>query len=325
MTVGKDAQVEPEDEALTKCVLYTRMCVGDSKPLRECVQQLVSGWKVVDGEEISVKPLIGGTTNKCMSYSLSSFVNRLFLVFLCSAPDCYVGKLRHRKVLVRFFGQASAALLDRERESVIVKAVAARGLAPRILAEFPEGRIEEYVENAVTASEHSASTPLHFAYSVFSHGFAAASVERVSEQVAAALARLHRCDVNAGSEDCTPVLVRRLQSWLKLALAPTAPASKHAAPIERLHLDRYRKEAPVLLEHLARLRSPIVFCHNDLTGGNILFVEGRPEITFIDFEYAEYNYRGWDIANFFCEFGGTHSPFSLPMSPDSDDPFLHRT
>ncbi|CAB0017013.1 unnamed protein product [Nesidiocoris tenuis] len=76
-------------------------------------------------------------------------------------------------------------------------------------------------------------------------------------------------------------------------------------------------------EFLVGIKSPVVFCHNDLQEGNILLREransdldltngndvtenGNVRMTsdslvVIDFEYCSYNYRGFDFANHFCE------------------------
>lgn len=53
-------------------------------------------------------------------------------------------------------------------------------------------------------------------------------------------------------------------------------------------------------------RKSIVFSHNDLLANNILVKtpesgEDEQEICFIDFQYASYNYRGFDIGNYFNE------------------------
>ncbi|KAJ1785394.1 hypothetical protein LPJ59_006154 [Coemansia sp. RSA 2399] len=45
------------------------------------------------------------------------------------------------------------------------------------------------------------------------------------------------------------------------------------------------------------VHSPILFAHNDLAYDNILRLEGSGEIILIDYEYAGFNYRGFDIAN----------------------------
>lgn len=50
---------------------------------------------------------------------------------------------------------------------------------------------------------------------------------------------------------------------------------------------------------------PVVFCHNDVQALNILFNGSKDKVYFIDFEYASYNYRGWDIGNHMCEYCGT--------------------
>ena len=56
------------------------------------------------------------------------------------------------------------------------------------------------------------------------------------------------------------------------------------------------------------VKSPVVFCHNDLQEGNILLrldnqesQVSQPELVVIDFEFCSYNYRGFDFANHMCE------------------------
>lgn len=63
-------------------------------------------------------------------------------------------------------------------------------------------------------------------------------------------------------------------------------------------------EYQTLKENLSKLNSPIVFCHNDLLLGNILHKREEKKVTFIDFEYADFNYQAFDIANHFAEFAG---------------------
>ncbi len=59
----------------------------------------------------------------------------------------------------------------------------------------------------------------------------------------------------------------------------------------------------------------ICFCHNDLTFGNIL---QNDDIHFIDFEYAGYNYRHYEIANLFCEYMGLYlDPFKFPTNEET--------
>uniref|UniRef100_A0A1B6IDV8 Choline/ethanolamine kinase n=1 Tax=Homalodisca liturata TaxID=320908 RepID=A0A1B6IDV8_9HEMI len=68
---------------------------------------------------------------------------------------------------------------------------------------------------------------------------------------------------------------------------------------------------------LEKVKSPVVFCHNDMQEGNILLRNGDSEggqliepalenitvddLVVIDFEYCGYNRRGFDLANHFVE------------------------
>lgn len=69
-------------------------------------------------------------------------------------------------------------------------------------------------------------------------------------------------------------------------------------------------------EFLPKTNSPVVFAHNDLQEGNILI---RPEyetpddkLALIDFEYCSYNYRGFDLANHFCEWSYNYNVEHYP-------------
>lgn len=84
-----------------------------------------------------------------------------------------------------------------------------------------------------------------------------------------------------------------------------------------------------LEQFLKKVKSPTVFCHNDLQEGNILLPElpvkikkhglttnknaslgqslSDDSVVLIDFEYCSYNYRASDIANHFCEWAFDYS------------------
>lgn len=62
----------------------------------------------------------------------------------------------------------------------------------------------------------------------------------------------------------------------------------------------------LLKEKLSNLDSPVVFAHNDLLLGNVIYTKETNSVTFIDFEYAAPNYQAYDIANHFAEFVGEY-------------------
>lgn len=64
---------------------------------------------------------------------------------------------------------------------------------------------------------------------------------------------------------------------------------------------KFAEELLFLEETINNLNSPVVFCHNDLLAGNIMYDEVNDYICFIDYEYGSYNFRGYDIGNHFCE------------------------
>jgi thiamine kinase-like enzyme len=63
-------------------------------------------------------------------------------------------------------------------------------------------------------------------------------------------------------------------------------------------------EFSALESELRPLNSPLVFSHNDLLLGNIVYDKSKAEVTFIDYEYAAYNHQAFDIGNHFNEFAG---------------------
>jgi choline/ethanolamine kinase len=73
------------------------------------------------------------------------------------------------------------------------------------------------------------------------------------------------------------------------------------------------------------VNSPVVFSHNDLQEGNILI---RPEyetpddkLVLIDFEYCSYNYRGFDLANHFCEWSYNYNVDLYPNFSSTPEDF----
>ncbi len=92
-------------------------------------------------------------------------------------------------------------------------------------------------------------------------------------------------------------------------------------------------------KYLPQVGSPVVFSHNDLQEGNILIrpVYETPEekLILIDFEYCSYNYRGFDLANHFCEWSFnnnveiypnfTYEPSDLPSDEERVKSFIIST
>lgn len=67
----------------------------------------------------------------------------------------------------------------------------------------------------------------------------------------------------------------------------------------------------------------VVFSHNDLLANNVLICEPGNEIKFIDFEYSGYNFRTYDIGNYFAEsqfdYNVTEPPFFAVEDKELDE------
>lgn len=63
-------------------------------------------------------------------------------------------------------------------------------------------------------------------------------------------------------------------------------------------------EIDQIRQHFSETSNPVVFCHNDLLLGNVIYTKEQNFVTFIDYEYAAFNYQAFDIANHFLEFAG---------------------
>ena len=69
---------------------------------------------------------------------------------------------------------------------------------------------------------------------------------------------------------------------------------------------------PILRPILEGLRSPIVFCHNDVNMGNVLALSAE-KLMLIDYEFASYNYRGFDIGNHFSSWTMNNNHHEYPF------------
>lgn len=66
----------------------------------------------------------------------------------------------------------------------------------------------------------------------------------------------------------------------------------------------FQNELTQIKRQLENIINPIVFCHNDLLLANVIYCGNT--VSFIDYEYAGYNYQAFDIANHFIEFAGVY-------------------
>lgn len=203
------------------------------------------------------------------------------------SPDYYAKNV----VLVRVYGNKTDLLIDRKSETRNIKLLHSYGFAPSLFATFKNGLAYEYVPG-VTLTPQTVTRP------------------EIWQLVASRMAEMHK--VSKDNElETPPTLVREPMLWKKVQsffdLVPDrfSDAEKHSR-LEKtfLPISKIRNEFELLYKKLTALNSPLVFAHNDLLLGNVIYTESLQQITFIDYEYADYNFQAFDIGNHFAEFAG---------------------
>uniref|UniRef100_A0A0N5B4U4 Uncharacterized protein n=1 Tax=Strongyloides papillosus TaxID=174720 RepID=A0A0N5B4U4_STREA len=266
-----------------------------------CARFLGGAWKVASIDEIKIERIKGGMSN---------------MLFLCYLHECRPKlKFEPDKVLLRvYFNPETESHLV--AESVIFTLLSERHLGPMLYGIFSGGRLEEYIP----------SRPLSTKEIAFSS---------ISNKIARRLARVHQLDVPIWKEP--DYICDAMERWLTQLLKNNEDneiiilnnSYKQYTPKNLTYHDIWN-EVEELRSLLQNCRSVVVFCHNDLQEGNILLPKASsgnirqgsfdddnlsysknqlrafnpfdPKLVLIDFEYASYNYRGFDFANHFVEY-----------------------
>lgn len=256
-----------------------------------------------DATDLQITPVGGGITN---------------LLYKVSAPSLPDSPL----ILLRIFGTNTEVIIDRDADTSVTQGLSVLGFGPKLYGVFANGRLEGFLDGAVPLSPSEMGDK---DYATMIAG-QVAHMHRLpmpgsrqpllwdkielffSHAQAAAIPGIeHAPGGNAGKIPCVDFLgARRDLEWLRglidSTLAPSLTCTQEA-------------DEMVLARTKARgLVGCLVFAHNDLLSGNILRVPlGLSETTtsmatyrlqLIDYEYAGFNFAGYDIANHFCEYAG---------------------
>ncbi|KAM7002261.1 choline/ethanolamine kinase-like [Tautogolabrus adspersus] len=242
-----------------------------SRAFTWCRDFLSGSWKTIREDDFQIGIVSGGLSN---------------LLYLCSLPDhvSSVGE-EPRRIFLRVYGAILQGVDSLVLESVMFAILAERTLGPKLYGIFPLGRLEQYLPNTRMRTDQL-------------------SDPAISAEIATKLARFHqmRMPFNKEPKWLFETIDKYMDQVMKLSFGREA------------HVKKYNKlmklDLPAELESLRALLavtpSPVVFCHNDLSEGNILMLEGKERtstdnLMLIDFEYSSYNYRGFDFGNHFCE------------------------
>ncbi|KAJ2015674.1 hypothetical protein GGI10_001989 [Coemansia sp. RSA 2530] len=256
----------------------------------------------IEPEHVSVSRLSGAMTNCVFMVTVTpaphvpttAAVTAVLRSTAVTQGDCVQLPVKY---LLRVYGTGVDEFLSREKELYWLSQLTSLGFGPRLYGIFGNGRLEEFLEST-TLTKSDIRDP------------------STSKHIARRMCELHSLvsyyrpfggpNTRAVDLSGAPELWTNVESWLRLVEKKWSRIRTVCAdnPLCMGLLDNWpRLEQAVAKLRLviARANSPVVFAHDDLQYGNILRLENTGELVVVDFEYAGYNYRGFDIANHFCE------------------------
>lgn len=236
-----------------------------------CKEFLAGSWKFITVDEFQISIVSGGLSN---------------LLYLCTLPDhvLSVGDEPHQ-VLLRVYGAILQGVDSLVLESVMFAVLAERALGPRLYGVFPRGRLEQYIPSRRLLTEEL-------------------GLPDISAEIAVKMSRFHGMVMPFNKEP--KWLFETMDRYLKQIMGLTFVRETHVKKFNKLKTFNLPGELASLKSLLEATWSPVVFCHNDVQEGNILYLADKDatstdKLMLIDFEYSSYNYRGFDIGNHFCE------------------------
>ncbi|KAL3279347.1 hypothetical protein HHI36_016854, partial [Cryptolaemus montrouzieri] len=190
-------------------------------------------------------------------------------------------------LLVRIYGHKTDLLIDREAEIRNIRLLHTFDLSPTLYATFENGLIYEYIPGNTLSAEDVTRPEIY-------------------KLVAVRMAKMHKVQ-DSNTQKPRASLWLKLQQFVDLIPDEFQDQNKNKRYAEmKFSKSQLLQEIKQIREAVSDFVMPVVFAHNDLLLGNIIYNKTKNEVFFIDFEYACYNYQPFDIGNHFAEFAGVN-------------------
>lgn len=255
--------------------LFTKNSLDSDVILRKALElgsdYLHGGWSQLEMNEIEVTQITGGQSNLIYMASCKNLSK-----LSSDTPECF---------LIRIHCQPSSQVFN---DTVIFSIMSERGLGPKLYGFFPGGRLEEYLPSR-TLDTDSIKLP------------------EITQRVGALYPKYH--SINVPISKCAGALQfirHNLEDYKTLGgsvhkMRPCSVKYEDEPLRETISVEELEREIEVFEKWSEVFDDTIVFSHNDLAPLNVLELSDTKEIVFIDFEYASYNWRGFDLCMFLCE------------------------
>lgn len=235
--------------------------------VRKTVISQVRGWSLVKPDFVKVTRLTNALTNQVFRVEVPSSGSGVKDDSICD-------------LCIRLYGSTTDGLLDRKLGTTLSRLLGNIGLGPKFICDFPEGQVEEFIKSTPVSVEETRNLD-------------------TTSELGKMLGQMHMLDLPT---ERIPILSSDLHLWLKCAENAVLPSkSRSKLLVKAFDLERLRYEVDWLIIKLSGLDSPVRCCHNDFHSLNLLRRTCDKKIVMLDFEYGGWNYRGYDIANHFCE------------------------
>lgn len=231
-----------------------------------CQEYLGGIWKRIDIKDFEITKPNGGLSNH---------------LYKCEIKNLEIQPIRNepRKIFVRLYGENhqinSAAIL---KDIIVSTILSDFKIGPKLYGIFPQGRLEELID----------ASPMN-CQDMY--------VPEYSCQIGEVLAQFHTLEMPFNKKPNW--LFDTTYSYMRQINEENLMKESDITRFNILKGFNLEQEFEDLKMILKSLRSSVVFCHNDINVGNILKLESK--LMVIDYEYGGYNYRGYDIGNYFCE------------------------
>lgn len=239
-------------------------------------------------KELMIRELSGGITNRlvgCYPAHLGSFDTE-------------------ETILFRVYGKNTELFISRSDEITTMQLMKQIGLGPKYYCSFKNGISYEYLPGAILDERLVRD-------------------DNVYPKVAQATATMHLLNFDDSSHH-EPFIFNKIRDLLDLVKPDYKANMSHMTDdlLARVpSLSQLKQEFQFLESHLLNYtranKSLIVFSHNDLLLGNIVYNKRQNVVKFIDYEYGAFNYQAYDVANHFNEFAGVEKP-DYSLFPDKE-------
>uniref|UniRef100_A0A0N4ZTS7 ethanolamine kinase n=1 Tax=Parastrongyloides trichosuri TaxID=131310 RepID=A0A0N4ZTS7_PARTI len=231
---------------------------------------------------------------KNISYFTNGITNKIIGVSINNSSE-----LSPSKLIFRIFGKNTENFIDRDTELNNFQILNSVGLAAPVYGKFKNGIIVGYLDGETLTINNVRD-------------------KIMSKKVASSMGKLHQLPIEEGNNNVKPMIIDKLNDYFHIM--KTSFDNKHYQEsfdnfFNNISIhDDYKK----LVQYIQNDSCSLVFCHNDLLLGNILYDEKKDSIHFIDYEYAGVNYQLFDIANHFNEWAGIEE-MDLSLLPTDEE------